>query len=113
MNTYSATMLISVPVHYKALGNSIIRNNSLKIAFSSAGVLDKSDGSRFFDQTGMGIIEIYGSTETGGIASRCRSKGEVSFTPFENVDVKIRNKRIHVRSDFISPDVIRDPDGFF
>lgn len=107
------TVLVSVPMHYRSLHGHIPRDSSLRIAFSSAGLLNASDSLRFFDQTGVGIVEIYGSTETGGIASRCRAAGEDAFTPFDVVDVRIPDNQILVRSDFISPDVARRPDGWF
>lgn len=108
----SATVLVSVPMHYGVLRGHSISGNSLRIAFSSAGVLDKVDGDDFHRRTGVGVMEIYGSTETGGIASRCRAKGESAFTPFDNIDWKIVDERLHVRSGFVSPEIERAPDGF-
>ena len=108
----SATVLVSVPMHYGVLRGHSVSGSSLRIAFSSAGVLDKVDGDEFYRRTGVGVMEIYGSTETGGIASRCRAKGESAFTPFDNIDWKIVDERLHVRSDFVSPEIERAPDGF-
>jgi hypothetical protein len=108
-----ATILVSVPMHYRTFGNNPFPNNSLRLAFSSAGALDKKDSEKFFKQTGTGITEIYGSTETGGIAHRCRSDGDTELTLFDTVDVKIVDERIHARSDYISPNVSRDKDGYF
>jgi len=107
-----ATVLVSVPIHYKTLAGSTMPNHSLRMAFSSAGALDKTDGKNFTGQTGTGITEIYGSTETGGIAYRCRAMDDAALTVFETVDVEIIDEQIHVRSDYISPNVSRDEDGF-
>ncbi|MBW2591679.1 MAG: acyl--CoA ligase [Deltaproteobacteria bacterium] len=110
----SASILVSVPVHYRALeGHSIKRGNLLRLAFSSAGALDKDDGRYFFEQTGVGVTEVYGSTETGGIALRNRSLGEESLAPFDMVDWKISEDRLYVRSAFLSPELERDRDGYF
>lgn len=38
--------------------------------FSSGGPLANKDAARFYQQTGLAPVEIYGSTETGGIAYR-------------------------------------------
>ena len=108
-----ATVLISVPMHYRTFGNNTIPNHSLRIAFSSAGALDKTDSENFTKQTGTGITEIYGSTETGGIAYRCRAEDDAALSLFETVDVEIIGEKIHVRSDYISPNLTRDEDGFY
>lgn len=109
----NATILVSVPMHYKALCGNPIPNHSLRLALSSAGVLDKTDNERFCVQNETRILEIYGSTETGGIAFRCRADEDIAFTPFDHVDIKIADDKIHVRSNYISPEVSRDQDGYF
>ncbi len=108
-----ASILIGIPMHYRVLNGCPLPRGSLRLALSSAGMLDPEDGRYFHQQTGVGIREIYGSTETGGIASRCRALTETAFTPFETVDWQIKAERLQVRSDFISPDIPKDPDGFY
>lgn len=107
------TILVSVPVHYRVLTGSTIPRGSLRLALSSAGALDPMDGRYFFEQTGVGVTEVFGSTETGGIATRCRPSGETAFRPFDVLEWKIRDGRLCVRSDFISPALPVDADGFF
>ncbi|MEZ4527368.1 MAG: fatty acid--CoA ligase family protein [Desulfobacterales bacterium] len=107
------TVLVSLPVHYRALGSEEIPENRLRLALSSAGKLDEADGDRFYAQTGTGPTEIYGSTETGGIASRCRAAGEKSLQPFDVIDWKITDEILHVRSDFLSPGMESDAQGYF
>ncbi len=104
------TMMASVPAHYRALG---ARDLSLRLAFSSAGMLDQEDNERFCRQNRSGIVEVYGSTETGGIATRNRSIGEASFTPFSTIDWKTNNTCLAIRSPYISPDLSVDGEGFF
>ncbi len=108
-----ATILAGVPMHYRILHGRSIASSSLRIAFSSAGVLSERDGDDFYRQNGIGVVEIYGSTETGGIASRCRAEGETGFTPFDNIDWKIVEGQLHVKSEFVSPEIKRDSVGFF
>jgi acyl-coenzyme A synthetase/AMP-(fatty) acid ligase len=110
---HKATVLVSVPMHYRTFGNNTIPNHSLRVAFSSAGALDKTDSENFTKQTRIGITEIYGSTETGGIAYRCRAEDDSALTLFETVDAEIIGEKIHVRSDYISPNLARDEDGFY
>ena len=106
----AATILISVPAHYRVLRD---KHLSLHRAFSSAGMLDKEDNDLFSKKNPYGITEVYGSTETGGIATRNRSQGEEFFTPFSTLDWKINNCRLAVKSAFISPELEVDAEGFF
>jgi acyl-coenzyme A synthetase/AMP-(fatty) acid ligase len=107
-----STVLISIPIHYRVLKGNGMKRESLRLAFSSAGKLNQADSNAFFEQTGLGVIEIYGSTESGGIATRCCVKGQEHFFAYECVDWKIEEDQLHVRSDFVSPDIDRDDDGF-
>jgi acyl-coenzyme A synthetase/AMP-(fatty) acid ligase len=109
----AATLLVSVPMHYRVLNGARIPGGALRRAFSSAGKLDGADADRFYDQTGVDLVEIYGSTETGGIAGRCRARGETALTPFEEVDWKVEENALLVRSDFLSPELPRDDRGYF
>jgi len=110
---HAATVLISVPVHYRVLKMDDMGGHSLRLAFSSAGMLEEPDAVSFYQRTGLGIHEIYGSTETGGIATRCRAEGQTSWKPFENVLWKIDEERLLVRSDFISSELDKDGNGYF
>ena len=113
LQNHSATILVSVPMHYRILRGGEIPGDSLRIAFSSAGKLNKKDGNYFHKQTGVDLVEIYGSTETGGIASRCQAANEAAMEPFDVVDWKVVDERLCVRSAFISPEIPRDSEGFF
>ena len=86
---------------------------TLRLAFSSAGMLDMADNKQFCRINNKGVVEVYGSTETGGIATRNRSLGEDYFTAFPTIDWKIIDSRLAVRSPYISPDLPVDTEGFF
>ena len=60
----------------------------------------------------MGITEIYGSTETGGVAARNISEHTDSWKAFDIVKWKLTGSRLSVKSDFTSPEMQRDADGF-
>ena len=108
-----ASILISVPAHYRALNGHPFPTRSLRLAFSSAGMLAADDALAFSAQTGVGIAEIYGSTETGGIAARVRTDGQSDYLPYADVDVKIEAERLKVRSDYLSPELPLDEEGYF
>ncbi len=107
---HRVTVLVSVPPHYRVLQQQKMQ---LRLAFSSAGMLDQQDNERFCRRNGVGVVEVYGSTETGGIAARDRSRGEEYFTPFATVDHRITDNRLAVRSPYISPDLPVDKEGFY
>ena len=111
-NKHKATVLVSVPIHYRALKVDNLSSPSLKVAFSSSGVLNRPDALHFLKKTGLGITEIYGSTETGGIATRCISEYTDSWKAFDIVNWKLVGSRLSVKSDFTSPEMERDADGF-
>ena len=112
INKHKASVLVSVPIHYRVLKVDNLSTPSLQVAFSSSGALDRSDGLYFYKKTGLGITEIYGSTETGGVATRNISEQTDSWKPFDIVSWKLRGNRLSVKSDFASPEMERDKDGF-
>lgn len=109
----AVTTLVGVPIHYRALRSGDLRRCSLRLALSSAAPLDAGDASFFREKTGLAITEIYGSTETGGIATRSDGAADGAWEPFPAVDWKIRSRHLCVRSGFISPDLPCDGEGFF
>ena len=108
-----ATLLAGIPPHYRALRGKKIAGSSLRLAFSSAGMLDAEDNEAFSRLNKVGIVEVYGSTETGGIATRNRHLGETSFTAFPTISWKIKEERLCVCSPFLSPELPMADDGFF
>ena len=108
-----ASLLAGIPPHYRALRGKKVAGASLRLAFSSAGMLDADDNESFTQLNQVGIVEVYGSTETGGIATRNRSAGETSFTTFPTVAWTIKEERLCVRSSFLSPELPVAGDGFF
>ncbi len=107
-----ASVFISVPAHYRALNGQSIQAPRLRLAFSSAGMLAAEDAAAFRTQTGVGIAEIYGSTETGGIAARVRADGETDFKPYAGIDIRLADECLKVKSDYLSPELKRDVDGY-
>jgi len=113
MDDTRATVFVSIPAHYRALNEMRIARQQIHTAFSSAGALSDQDDRDFFRSTGIAVTEIYGSTETGGIAYRQRCSGQPALQPFSYVNVKIDGERLRVRSDFLSAELPRDAAGFF
>lgn len=108
-----ATILIGLPVHYRALNSHPVKAHSLRMAFSSAGALDPKDDAAFYAATGVAVTEVYGSTETGGVALRCRAMGSDALNPFPTLDWRIESDRLKIRSPYVSREIPLDTDGFF
>ncbi len=108
-----ATVFIGSPMHYRALSASSFRTKHLRQAFSSGGFLEESHSLHFTNATGAGVSEIYGSTETGGIATRCRAQGQAAWQPFSCIRWAVIRDRLAVASLFLSPNLRLNKQGFF
>ena len=108
-----ATVLISAPPHYRALRGKALAAPSLRFALSSAGPLSPEDNDSFCQSNNVSIIEIYGSTETGGVACRNRFQGESILVPPPPIIWRLKSGRLLVASPWLSPELPRDADGFF
>lgn len=84
------SVLVSSPAHLKRFSESIIWQNAdhhLKTVFSSGGPLDADTALKIRKSIGAAPFEIYGSSETGGIAWRRRASVEDEiWTPLPNVE---------------------------
>ncbi len=113
ISRFSATILIGVPFIYRALRLDALERQTLRRAFSSAGKVNPEDALFFKEKTGLPITEIYGSTETGGIAFQDSPDDQGQLQPFSEVTWKIAGERLCVRSPFLSGNLPRDEEGFF
>jgi acyl-coenzyme A synthetase/AMP-(fatty) acid ligase len=110
---HKTTIFAGVPMHYRVLRGVTPACPSLRLAISSAGRLDPDDGADFFRRSGVGVTEIYGATETGGVATRNRALGETALTPLSSVTSRIAGERLLVRSPYLSPNLETDAAGFY
>ncbi|MFH1130398.1 MAG: AMP-binding protein, partial [Pseudomonadota bacterium] len=101
----SCSVLVSSPVHYRALRNSSFDRHGLRVAFSSGGPLNPAHAKAFHSVTGVGVEDIFGSTETGAIANRKWNPGEEPWRVFDAVEWKVEDELLHVSSRFVSPDL--------
>jgi acyl-coenzyme A synthetase/AMP-(fatty) acid ligase len=83
--------LISSPAHYHRLIKDNVYcdiSNNISVLFSSGGPLSDEASQQLEAQLGQSPVEIYGSTETGGIAWRQRSRGESNhWQPFNDIEL--------------------------
>ena len=79
----NAGILITVPVHLRALLDQEFRGEPVMV-ISSAGSLDQAIAEQWFERFERQIIEIYGSSETGVIGHR-RQLSDKRWRPFPEV----------------------------
>ena len=109
----AATVLVSTPAHLRALAAAPPATHRLRLVLSSGAPLSPVDAAGFFDRTGLWPLEIYGSTETGGIAVRRQDVAEAAWAPLSGVECRMDGEVLAVRSAHVSGGARRDQDGFF
>jgi acyl-CoA synthetase (AMP-forming)/AMP-acid ligase II len=104
----SDCVLVGTPAHLRRLrempGLEKLRGVCRAI-FSSGGPLDEQTADVLTEALGRAPIEIFGSTETGGVAMREQfpGPGRLAFTPLPGVEVERSPEgRARVRSPFVS-----------
>ncbi|MFD2631078.1 AMP-binding protein [Idiomarina piscisalsi] len=112
-------VLVGSPAHLQRLDNLdelSARNEVLKAIFSSGGPLPEQVPIDFKKHDLVVPIEVYGSTETGGIAWRQRNNGGEAFTPLVGVKVRATEHGVlavtsphlaNPEDEFISEDQIK------
>ncbi|MCB9595948.1 MAG: acyl-CoA synthetase [Sandaracinaceae bacterium] len=101
-------VLVSVPAHLRGL---LVAADgelpSVARVFSSAAPLPPRVARAVHERFGWTITEVFGSSETGGIAWR-QSGGEGPWTPLPNVSVDVdADGRLLLDSPFLAPDEAR------
>jgi acyl-coenzyme A synthetase/AMP-(fatty) acid ligase len=94
-------VLVSSPAHLTRLSHGIdwtVARGALRAVFSSGGPLP-ADAS-LHAQTLLGVcpIEVFGSSETGGIAWRQRTLQDEHWTPLPGVEWQLNGELLSVRS---------------
>ncbi len=109
-------VLVGTPAHLrrmKELPDLAKLRGVCRRVFSSGGALDEETADAFAAALGEAPVEIFGSTETGGVALRQQTPGadRLAWTPLPRVQVAATpDGRARVRSPFVSAG---DPEGGF
>jgi len=121
LERHGCDVLVSVPTHLRGL-EVLERFPSVARVFSSAGMLPAQTARMLLGKFGMRVTNIFGSSETGGIA--WRDDPDAVWTPFPGVTVSAGEEaRLLLDSPFLAPDTPRptpcgdrvalEPDGAF
>ena len=103
-----ASIWITVPSVINALIPILDENdsNSLRLIVSSGSKLSRKSAEKISDLTGAKVIEMYGSTETGGIATLDTVNSD-SYTLLPSVSISISTMgNISVKSPFVSEKIL-------
>lgn len=95
------TLCIANPVFIRAMNRMRADVDLSRCIFiCSAGPLEHTEASLFESKYNTRLVQLYGSTETGGIA--IRQGGEEKWTPLEGVRIGESEGRLWVQSPFLS-----------
>ncbi|MDB2562665.1 AMP-binding protein, partial [Sulfurimonas sp.] len=101
------TLVITTPVFIKSLAKlSESKDLSSSIFISSTGPIHMDDVNAFREKYKSDIMQIFGSTETAGIAYKLN--GSSKWIPFSKVNVTTENEKLSVSSPFISSYILKE-----
>lgn len=110
LKKYPHACLISSPAFLKRAGHIVEypKNSKIKTTvFSSGGPLDRTSSLKIQMQGKTSVIEIFGSTETGGIAYREQNTIEKNtpWTPFPRIKVRTHCGVLEIYSPYINDNI--------
>ena len=97
-------ILVTTPIHLKALLASDLRLPTLDLVVSATAPLDPGLAADCQRRFGVPLLEIYGSTETGSIAGRCPTK-DSAWRLFKGIDLRVGACGVKVKAPHL-PEII-------
>lgn len=96
------SLIVTTPLYIKSLNRiNSSKDLSKSLFISSTAPLLSDDAKEFKEKFSSNILQIFGSTETGGIAYKFND--EILWTPLEKVTTSLNEtNELKVQSDFIS-----------
>ena len=96
-----AAVLVSSPAHLARLPDTLAwagAREALRAVFSSGGPLPEEAAGNAFALLGTAPVEVYGSSETGGVAWRQRARHGDTWQPLPGVEFRVVDGLLDVRS---------------
>ena len=105
-------VIISSPAHLGRLGgmDALSSSQSPKKIFSAGAPLSFIDSKMVASIFGCQPTEIFGSTETGAIATRQVLSDDEEWKPLPGIEIRAEQGRLALRSPFVSPSWVKTPD---
>ncbi|WP_019449371.1 AMP-binding protein [Cupriavidus sp. BIS7] len=100
-------VLVSSPAHLKRMPEALdwrAARDVVRAVFSSGGPLPAEAASDVLRHIGLSPIEVFGSSETGGIAWRQRATRDDRWTPLPGVAWRLEDGFLAVRSGHLADD---------
>ncbi|MEA3498272.1 MAG: AMP-binding protein [Campylobacterota bacterium] len=96
------SLIVTTPLYIKALNKTNEQKDlNSSIFISSTAPLDKENAKTFCEKFNTNIIQLFGSTETSGIAYKYND--EELWTPLDKVKISTNNKNeLNIKSPFVS-----------
>ena len=96
------SIVVTTPLYIKSLVRlSEVRSLKNVLFISSTGPLDNDTARAFIDKFDTNLIQLFGSTETGGIAYK--RQDETWWTPLSKVSVSVdKRELLNVSSPYVS-----------
>lgn len=96
------SLVVGVPLHFRLIAQALAEPLPQAVYLSSGGMLPTSVGEAFEKSAGWPIMQVYGSTETAGIATRT---GWGPFNPMPGVEWRANESdgRLVIRSPWQDP----------
>lgn len=117
------TVWVASPAHLKRLRHDLPWQNTppLQAIFSSGGPLPRNIALQMAQQHRQPVTEVYGSSETGGIAWRCQQPENDSWTPLPGIRLQTHHGTTTLCSPHLPNDqpcplddqIEAEPDGRF
>jgi acyl-coenzyme A synthetase/AMP-(fatty) acid ligase len=103
----ASSVLVSSPAHLRRLPEALdwsAARSGLRAIFSSGGPLPPEASQQAHALTGQSPIEVYGSSETGGVAWRQRALDGDAWTPMPDVKWRLKDDTLCVKSTHLDGD---------
>ena len=96
------SLVVTTPLYIKALNKITSKRNLSKSLFlSSTAPLDPKEAKEFKEKFSCSVMQLFGSTETGGIAYKFND--ENLWNPLKGVHIQTNEENeLKVKSDFVS-----------
>ncbi len=110
------TILVAGAAQYRnlqALADNPLNGGALKVAIVMTPPPVAADGQDLTVAAGSRLVEIYGSPETGGIATRCADDQETGFTPYDCIRWRLAGDSLDIQSPFLSEELPVRSSGWY